>query len=68
MEHSSHKSHVADVIAAGVDVIQHEKHLLGWRYIKYLFMDLILSTFTIHVTLGLPSGKLAWCLTSQELL
>ena len=31
MEHSSHKSYVADVTTAGMDVIQHEECLLGQR-------------------------------------
>ena len=31
MEHSSHKSHVADVTTTGVDAIQHKERLLGQR-------------------------------------
>ena len=29
MEHSSHKSRVADVTTTGADVIQHKEHLMG---------------------------------------
>ena len=29
MEHSSHKSYVADVTTTGADVIQHKERLLG---------------------------------------
>ena len=68
MEHSSRKSHVLDMTTTGVDVIQHKERFLGWRLAKYLFIDIILSTFTIRVIVGSPAGLPAWCLTLQELL
>ena len=68
MEHSSHKSHVTDVTTTGADVIQGEERILGWKQAKYLFNDIILSTFTIRVIAGSPAGLPAWCLTLQELL
>ena len=31
MEHSSHKSHMADMTTTGANVIHHKEHLLGRR-------------------------------------
>ena len=45
MEHSSHKSYVADVTTTGADVIQHKERLLGQGSEKYFFI------YTFHLLL-----------------
>ena len=62
MEHSSRKSHVANVTRPGMNAIVHEEHLLGQRQGKYMLIYFISLTFTIRVIVGWPMGQPAQCL------
>ena len=59
---------MADITTTDVDVFRHKERFLGQGYTKYLFMDFILSTFTIRVIVGTPAGKPTGCLMLLELL